>query len=249
MLKTLRVITQSFALIFIVGNIISCASTDRNADTPEGAFALAEEFEKSDRYEEALRRYSEVKNKYPYSNYATKAELAIADVYYKQESYGEAQLSYQMFKELHPTAANIDYVQYKIGMSYFMQLPSTIDRDLTLANDTIVQFSELIKKYPNSEHIKDAQEKRTKAVKMLAEKEEYIADFYFKRKIFESALSRYEGLYNKFRGLGFDAKALSRASISAHRIGDTTKAKKYEEVLAKDFPNSSELKAAMKEIE
>lgn len=245
MIKTLRVII----LLFAAGNLISCASVEHNSNTPEGAFALAEEFEKSDRYEEALRRYQEVKNKYPYSNFATRAELAIADVYYKQESYGEAQLSYQMFKELHPTAANIDYVQFRIGMSFFMQLPSTIDRDLTLANDAIVHFSEMIKKYPNSQYLAEAQEKRTKTVKMLAEKEEYIADFYFKRKIFDSALGRYEGLYNKFRGLGFDAKALSRASISAHRIGDKPKAKKYEQILAKDFPNSSELKDAMKEIE
>lgn len=245
MLKTLRVIT----ILFAITQLLACATTERNENTPEGAFALAEEFEKSDRFEEALRRYAEVKNKFPYSSLATKAELAIADVYYKQESYGEAQLSYQMFKELHPTAPNIDYVQYKIGMSYFMQLPSSIDRDLTLANDTIVQFTELIKKYPNSEHLKDAQEKRTLAVKMLAQKEEYIADFYFKRKKFQSALARYEGLYNKFRGLGFDAKALSRASISAHRIGETAKAKNYETILAKDFPNSSELRAALKEIE
>lgn len=245
MLKTLRVIIIFAAL----GTLISCASTERNSDTPEGAFAIAEEFDKSERYEEALRRYTEVKNKFPYSNFATKAELAIADVYYKQESYAEAQVSYQMFKELHPTVPNSDYVQFRIGMSYFQQLPPTIDRDLSLANDAILNLSDLIKKYPNSEYVKEAKEKRTAAIKMLAEKEEYIADFYFKRKIFDSALGRYEGLYNNYRGMGFDAKALSRAAISAQRIGDTPKAKRYEEILAKEFPGSRELRQAEKEIE
>ncbi len=245
MLKTLRVIIIFAAL----GTLISCASTERNSDTPEGAFAIAEEFDKSERYEEAIRRYTEVKNKFPYSNFATKAELAIADVYYKQESYAEAQVSYQMFKELHPTVPNSDYVQFRIGMSYFQQLPSTIDRDLTLANDAILNLSEFIKKYPNSEFMNEAKEKRTAAIRMLAEKEEYIGDFYFKRKIFDSALGRYENLYNNYRGLGFDAKALSRAAISAQRLGDTAKAKKYEEILAKEFPGSRELKQAEKEIE
>lgn len=245
MLKTLRVIIILAAL----GTLVSCASVEKNATTPEGAFAIAEDYDKSERYEEAIRRYSEVKNKFPYSNFATKAELAIADVYFKQESYAEAQVSYQMFKELHPTAPNSDYVQFRIGMSYFNQLPSTIDRDLTLANETILNLTDLIKRFPNSEYAKEAQEKRSAAIKMLAEKEEYIADFYFKRKIFDSALSRYEGLYNNYRGLGFDAKALSRASISAQKLGNTAKAKKYEEILAREFPGSRELRDAEKELE
>lgn len=229
--------------------LVGCSTNEKNSNTPEGAFAIAEEYDKSERYEESIRRYTEVKNKFPYSNYATKAELAIADVYYKQESYAEAQVAYQMFKELHPTAPQSDYVQYRIGMSYFNQLPSTIDRDLTLANDAIFQLSELIKRYPNSEHVADAKEKRSAAIKMMAEKEEYIADFYFKREIFESALKRYEGLYNNYRSLGFDAKALSRAAICAKKLGDDSKAKKYLSILSQDHADSRELRDAKKEIE
>ncbi|XGC80969.1 outer membrane protein assembly factor BamD [Bdellovibrio bacteriovorus] len=229
--------------------VSGCSTTEKNSNTPEGAFAIAEEFDQGERYEEAIRRYTEVKNKFPYSNFATKAELAIADVYFKQESYAEAQVAYQMFKELHPTAPQSDYVQFRIGLSFYNQLPSSIDRDLTLANDAILNLSELIKKYPNSQYVAEAKEKRSAAIKMLAEKEDYIGNFYFIRKIFDSALSRYEGLYNNYSGLGFDARALSRAAISAQKIGNTEKAKKYEELLKRDFPDSKELKAAQKEIE
>ncbi len=119
---------------------------DRKSDTPEGAYAIAEEFDKDERYEEAIRRYTEVKNKFPYSNFATKAELAIADVYYKQESYPEAQVSYQAFRELHPKSPQADYVVYRIGLSYFQQLPTTLDRDLTVAREAISNFDDLIKR-------------------------------------------------------------------------------------------------------
>lgn len=246
MLKTLRVIISASALGFFISG---CSSIEKNSTTPEGAFAIAEEYDQGERYEEAIRRYTEVKNKFPYSNFATKAELAIADVYYKQESYAESQVAYQIFKDLHPTAPQADYVQFRIGMSYYNQLPSSIDRDLTTANDAIVNLSDLIKKYPDSQYVAEAKEKRSAAIKMLAEKEEYIADFYFKRKIFNSALSRYEGLYNNYRGLGFDAKALSRAFICAQKTGDHTKAKKYEALLEHDFPGSKELRDARKEVE
>jgi outer membrane protein assembly factor BamD len=246
MVKTLRVITILAALgLFVSG----CSTTEKNSSEPDGAFAIAEEYDKGERYEEAIRRYTEVKNKFPYSNFATKAELAIADVYYKQESYAEAQVAYQMFKELHPTAPQADYVQFRIGMSYFNQLPSTIDRDLTLAEDAIINLSDFIKKFPNSSYLSEAKEKRTAAIKMLAEKEDYIADFYFKRKIFDSALTRYENLYQNYQGLGFDARALSRAAIAAQKVGNSEKAKKYIALLAREFPGSKELKDAEKEIQ
>ena len=245
MLKTLRVIILAAALgLFVSG----CSSIEKNSDTPEGAFAIAEDYDKGERYEEAIRRYTDVKNKYPYSNYATRAELAIADVYYKQESYSEAQVSYQMFKELHPTDAKADYVQFRIGMSFFNQLPSTIDRDLTLANEAILNLSETIKKYPNSSFVSEAKEKRSAAIKMLAEKEEYIADFYFKREIYGSALLRYESLYNNYRGLGYDAKALSRAAICAHKLGDSAKMQTYQKSLSQNHPGSPELKDLEKEL-
>jgi outer membrane protein assembly factor BamD len=236
-------------LICATGLIVSaCSSMERNADTPEGAFAIAQEFDNSERYEEAIRRYTEVKNKFPYSNFATKSELALADVYYKQESYAEAQVAYQMFKELHPTAPQSDYVQYRLGMSYYNQLPTSIDRDLSLANDTILNLSDLIKKYPNSQYVAEAKEKRTATIKMLAEKEDYIGDFYFKRGIYDSALGRYEGLYRNYSGLGFDARALSRIVISAKKIGDDPKAGKFLSILQADFPGSRELAQAEKEM-
>lgn len=243
MRKTLRVIITAVLL-----SSLGCASLDQDPTTPEAAFALAEEFEKSERYDESIRRYNQVKNKYPYSAYATRAELAVADIYYKQESFAEAQISYQLFKELHPNFKP-DYVQFKIGMSYFEQLPSTIDRDLSLANDAIFHLSDLLKKYPNSEHAEAARENRKKAITMLAEKEEYIADFYYKRHIYMSALGRYENLVSTFAGLGFDEKALSRAARCAIKLDDKPKAKKYHDLLAKQFPGSSELKSLAKELQ
>jgi outer membrane protein assembly factor BamD len=245
MQKTLRVIMM---FTFFGSFLFGCATTERNANDPAGAFAIAEEFDKSERYEEAIRRYSEIKNKFPYSNYATQAELAIADCLFKQESYPEAQVAYQSFKELHPTAPESDYVQFRIGLSYFNQLPSTIDRDLALADEAIVNLNIVLKKYPKSQYVAEAKEKRSAAIKMLAEKEDYIGDFYFKRKIYDSALVRYEGLYTNYRGLGFDAKALSRAAISAYRVGDLAKVKKYRETLAREFSGSQELQDLEREI-
>jgi outer membrane protein assembly factor BamD len=245
--------TTNFIKFFplLVGLILlfsGCSSKEKNADTAEGAYAIAQEYDKDELWERAIQKYQDVKNKYPYSKYATLAELAIADCHFKDESYGESQVSYQSFKDLHPKHQQIDYVTHRLALSFFNQLPPTIDRDLTLATSAILYFDEVIKQYPNSQYVKEASEKQEAAYKMLAQKEQYIADFYFKREKYDSAFTRYEGLIKKYPHLGFDARSLSRAAISAARNGDQDKAKKYLNEVKTQFPGSAEAEEAGKEV-
>ncbi len=188
----------------------------------------------------ALQRYTDVKNKFPYSNFAVLAELAIADVHYKSEDYPEAQVSYQNFVELRPKHPQVDYAIFRTGLSYYNQLPSSIDRDLTLANDAIYSFNDLIKRFPNSSHLIEAKDYRQKAFIMLNEKELYIADFYFKMQNYDSALLRYESAYKKYPGFGFEPRALLGAHICSSKLNETDKSEKYKNLLLNKFPNSTE---------
>lgn len=240
----LRVIISVLLLISSIWALSGCSSGDKKADTPEGAYQIAQEFDKDERYEEAIKRYQEIKNKFPYSKYATMSELAVADAYFKQESYPEAQVAYQSFKDLHPKHSKIDYVTYRLAMSFYNQLPPTTDRDLTLSQSTLLYFDEVITQFPNSEYVAEARDKKATVLKMLAEKEDYIAEFYFIREKYDSALARYEGLMRKYPGQGYDAKALSRAAVSASKNGEPDKAKRYLAELQRKFPGTDELRFA-----
>lgn len=237
------------AILSLYVFLVACSSDDKKADTAEGAYAIAQDYEKNDRYDEAIRRFQEVKNKFPYSKYATMAELAIGDTYYKQESYAEAQVAFQSFKDLHPKHPQIDYVTYMLGMSYFKQLPSTVDRDLSLASSAILFFEEVMQQYPNSKYNKESRENRDNTINMLAQKEDYIGDFYYKRGNFESALPRYENLAKKFKGNALEAKALARASIAASKIGEQEKANRYRADFKKSFPAANLEAEASKGLE
>lgn len=229
--------------IFLMsGLFVACSGIDRKLDTPEELFAYAQELDAADRYQAAIQRYSEVKNKFPYSSYATMAELAVADAQFKNQDYAEAQISYQNFRELHPKHARIDYVIFRIGLSYYKQLPETFDRDITLANDAIYNFNELIKRFPSSEHLAEAQEHRRKAFVMLNEKELYIADFYFKREFYDSALNRYESALKKYPGFGLEPRALFGAIKSAQKTDSPDKVKNYVTQLTQQFGESTEAK-------
>lgn len=232
-----------FAVLgYFFAAVSGCSTLDQDTNSAEGLFKLAQQYENSERYEIALQKYAEVKNKFPYSSLATASELASADVQFKRESYAEAQIAYQNFRDLHPKHPKIDYVIYRTALSFFHQVPETIDRDLTLANDAIYHFGEIIKSYPQSEYVIDSKAKREKCYSMLAEKELYIADFYMLHENYGSALTRYENLMAKYTGLGYDPKALLGAAKAAAKSNNLTKQKKYSELLQSKYSNSDEAK-------
>ena len=246
-----RNLINSFKLIVFLSLVIlfsfGCASEEKNLNTPEGMFAHAKEFDDAERYDLAIQKYSDVRNKFPYSQLATDAELAVADVYYKKESYSEAQLSYQNYRDLHPKHPRIDYVIYKTAMSYFMQLPDSIDRDLSSGADAIYHFNEVIKLFPKSEYAKEALANRNDTFRRLAEKELYIADFYLKNESYSSALRRYEGLLKKYSGQGLDARAHLGIVRAAKKTDDQSKVKTHKAILAKSFPDSTEFETLKNE--
>lgn len=250
-LRSMKKIIKSLNLFgFFVGCALlgfGCASEEKNLNTPEGMFAHAKEFDDAERFDIAIQKYSDVRNKFPYSQLATEAELAIADVYYKKESYPEAQLSFQNFRDLHPKHARIDYVIFKTAMSYYLQLPDTIDRDLSSGADAIYHFNEIIKLFPKSEYAKEAAENREDTFKRLAEKELYIADFYLKQKSFPAALRRYEGMLKKYSGHGLDSKGHLGAIRAAKGSDDEGKVKQHKAILAKNFSDSDEFQTVKNE--
>lgn len=242
-LQNSKILVKSLFLCILLGfYVLGCSSADKKgSETAESLFERAKELEKSGRTEESIAKYQEVKNKFPYSKLAIDAELAAADVSYKDESYAEAQVAYQLFRDLHPKHPKTPLVIYQLGMSIYLQIPDSIDRDLTITQSAIDTFSELIQQYPDFERIAEAKEKRLECLKKLAEKELYIANFYLKKKQWESALARVEGILLNHKSLGYDEQALARASIAAAKSNKNDLAAKYSKQLNQEFPQSKEL--------
>ena len=218
----------------------------RSSNAAEDRYKYAQELAKNERYEEAIQEFQEVKNKHPYSRFAVEAELEIANLYFKRESFIEAQSAYEVFKSLHPQHAQSDLVTFRIGLSFFNQLPSSIDRDLSLAKKAIASFEEVARKYPQSAHAPEAAAKLLAAQAMLTEKEFYIADFYLKKKKYKSALARYERAMDDHSDKLKD-RALYGAVVCAMYVGAVDKGKKYFSELLERFPDSPYAKTARDE--
>jgi outer membrane protein assembly factor BamD len=169
--------------------IIAACSSDKPKGRTEAEvlFKEAEELVAADRFILATEKLNAIKTQHPYSFYATPAELMQADVLFLQESYVESAAAYLLFRDFHPRHEKIAYVIFRIAESFYKQIPDTIDRDLEPALEAIKYYDEIMTKYPDSSYKKDAEKRISRAKKMLRQKDQYIADFYFKTDKFAPA--------------------------------------------------------------
>lgn len=175
----------SLAVLFV---FISCSSDKPDGKTEaEVLFKEAQELMEAERFILATEKLNLIKTQHPYSFYATPAELLQADVLYMQESYVEAAAAYLLFRDFHPKHEKIPYVVFRIGESYYKQIPDSIDRDLEPALESIKYYDEVIQKYGDSSYAIDAKRSIEKSMKMLRQKDQYIADFYFRTKEWSAA--------------------------------------------------------------
>lgn len=229
---------------------LSCASKKGEIVTPEQIdLKRAKDFQESGRYELAVEQYSQIKNKYPLSPAATEAELELAETFFLQGSYIEAQAAFETFRDLHPTHTKVDFAAFRIGVSYFNQIPPTIDRDLTQATKAIKAFDEFSQNYPKSSYVTEAMEKKEQCRKKLVEKEYYIADFYLKREQYKAAERRLKGILRQYRNLGFDEEALFYLGFCYYQLKNKDKAKRILTRLTEKFPQSSFTDKAKKILE
>lgn len=238
-----------FKALCLIPLLVACVSEpDVDPNTPDGLLKLGEFYEQNDRYDEAVAQYKSISNKFPYSKLAAEAELKTADCYFKKDEYVEAAAAYRTFKELHPKHPKIDYATYSAAESIREQLPSTVDKDLAQAPQAIAYYNEIVTLYPTSPHAADSKEKRLKLIQMLADKELYIADFYYKQEKYTASLSRYSLFVQDYSQNQRVPYALYWAAKSAEKAGAKERIREFVSPLVSNYPNSPEAKDAKQEF-
>lgn len=199
--------------------MFSCATKRPEGSTEaEILFKEAKELIGKSRYIQATEKLNSIRSQYPYSFYATHAELMQADILFSQENYAEAASAYILFRDFHPKYTELGYVIFRISESFYRQLPSGFDRDLTAGVEAIKYYHELIQNYPNTEYVKEAQTRINQIEERLEQKEIYIADFYFKTKDYEAAKARYEDILKTLKNNDEKLRILSRIDAAAAHI-------------------------------
>lgn len=158
-------------------------------------------------YRAAARNFQELKDFYPFSQYAALADLKLGDSYYQRKQYEQAIAAYEDFERLHPRNEAIPYVIYKIGMCYYDQMP-TIDRDQSMARKAMETFLRLQRQFPGDQYAQLVDPLIPECIRKLAGHEFSIGLFYFETSHFIAAKQRFEKVLRNYPDVGYHREAM-----------------------------------------
>lgn len=220
-------------VIVLLALLAGCAKEP--AFDPVAKFRDAEEQMRGYKFEDARKSYQEIQEKAPDRSYDADIMLRIADTYYGEEKYAEAQVEYQAFINFHPVHRDAPYAQYQVAMCSYQEL-TTIDRDPGQVRTALKEFRNLLTKYPGSPYEEEANKRIADCRERLAEYELYVGRFYYKKGSYKAAIGRLEKLLADYPGLPAEQEALLLLGLSREERGDREQAVASFEALAKKYP-------------
>ena len=153
-------------------------------------------------FPEAIKFYRKLESRYPFGKHAQQALLDLAYSYYKSEEHDASIAASNRFIKLYPQNLHVDYAYYLKGLANFNKgkaslhrfIPNEISdeaqRDPGAAFEAFQDFSLLIKRFPDSQYIEDAEKRMRHLRNNLAENEIHIANYYMSRGAFIAAVNR-----------------------------------------------------------
>jgi len=199
----------------------------------------AEEAFGREKYVKARELLNEVKARDAERKYYVRAQLMIADSYFAEGAYPEAAVEYKAFLDVYTHNEKAPYAQYGLARSYLNQVDS-VDRGFENVRNARREFQTLLTRYPRNPFREAALAKLARCRNMLAEYENYVGSFYFKKKAYVSAVGRFEGLLKDYPGSSVEADTLLKLGRAYSELGEVEKARKTLSLLISRYPSSKE---------
>jgi outer membrane protein assembly factor BamD len=235
---------KKFLIIFITVLVSACAAKEPPFDAVS-KFRDAEDKMHKERYEEARKAYQEIQEKAPDRSYDADIMLRIADTYFGEEKYSEAQVEYRSFLNFHPVHRDAPYAQYQIAQCSYKEI-TTIDRDPEVVRTALKEFQRLLEKYPRNAYEEQAKSHIALLRDRLAEYELYVGKFYHKKGSYKAALGRLERLLRDYPGSSAEKDALYYAGLTYLELGERDRALGLFETLTQKYPSMSDRVEAAK---
>ncbi len=150
-------------------------------------------------YETAIEYYEKLEARYPFGKYAQQAMLEVAYAYYKSDEPDSAIAATERFIRTYPRHPHVDYAYYLQGLANFNRGKGLVEkylpqdpaqRDPGAALQSFGDFSELVRRFPDSKYAADAAQRMRFLRNNLAEYEVHVADYYIRRGAYLAAANR-----------------------------------------------------------
>lgn len=211
-------------------------------------FQEGEEFFERGLYQDAIASWEKVRDSYYSPELNALAELKIAEAYYLAEQYIEASVAYEEFLKNHPENSNVPNVLYKLGLSYINQMLKH-DQDQTATIHALNAFRTLKQRFPEDRRAEETQIYIDRCLNQLAANELYIGQYYLKSKHYQAAITRLEGIFERYPNYYDRDKAYYYLGQAYLKNGEKEKATETFNTLFREFPGSEHIISAQKFVE
>ena len=245
MRKTARIALVSLALVGAGFGVTACQSDPDiditklglDADPPELLYNQGLANMKAGNITEAMRKFDAIDKQNPFTEWGRKALVMSTFTKYRLGRSDEAAAAGNRYLTQYPQSADSAYVQYLVGLAYSKQV-ADVTQDQKSANRTIEAMSKVVKDYPNSEYVEDAQAKIRFARDQLAGKEMQIGRYYLERKEYLASIQRFRTVVEQYANTNQVEEALARLTEAYYAMGIVEEAQTAAAVLGRNYPDS-----------
>ena len=164
---------------------------------PEELYKMGEGAIEKRTYADAREAFKKIVERHPTSSYAARARFLMGETYYREAEFDKAIVEFRTFLSFYPRHQIADLVQYRLAMAFYDQL-KPIEQDQGLTAKSLEQFKKLVKEYPDSRYATDALAKIDLCRGKLAQKELWVAGYYFNQGNTVAARGRLEFVIKEY---------------------------------------------------
>ena len=221
--------------------LAGCASDEKEAayvERPvEDIYNEAMDYLEAGKYALAASSFDEVERQHPYSKWATKAQIMAAYTHYASGKYDDAVVTLDRFIELHPGNDDVAYAYYLKGLSYYEQI-SDVARDQRMTENALKTFTDLVRRFPDTDYARDAQLKVDLAYDHLAGKDMNVGRYYLRAGHELAAIGRFRRVIEKYGTTTHVPEALHRLTEAYLALGVIEEARYTAAVLRHNYAGS-----------
>jgi outer membrane protein assembly factor BamD len=219
------------------------------SERAEAAYYEAMEALDDSNFVYAMSQFRRVRDNFELSPYAVLAELRMGDVHFEQGQYRQAAEAYRQFMQLHPGHEQVPYASFRIGMSFYEDMPSDFfllpppyERELGVTRSAQQSLGDFLERYGDSRdariqgYVAEAREAWQEATDRLAGFEFYVGTFYLERARPLAAADHFQTLLDRYPGASQAPDALFLMARCYVELADVETALELLDQLALEYP-------------
>ena len=232
-------------LMMMVAVLLAACATDpvELTKSAEDDYNKALLYMENENYPQAAMFLEKFSAKYPYSQYATDAELLRLKSAYLDKQYVLSETLGLRFIDAHPEHKDRVYVQYIVAMSYYKQSHGA-ELDQQFSHRSRDAFLELNRRFPNNPYTSDIKKYLRILTNRVAEHELIVGKFYYEKELYIAALNRLLVIKNAYADANIIDESLYYLAASYAALDQRELANETIAILEKGYPQSPWLKKA-----